>query len=57
VDFDYVVLYKASIFSPVLTYGKFETLNGARIAALKLEQFGFPTKVVRVRDFNNGWQW
>ena len=57
VDFDFVVLYKPSIFAPSIVFGKFETLNGARIAALRLESFGFPVKIVPVRDFNNGFRW
>ena len=57
VDFDFVVLYKPSTFAPPVVFGKFQTLNGARIAALRLESFGFPVKIVPVRDFNNGWRW
>ena len=52
VDFDFVVLYKPSIFGPPVVFGKFETLNGARIAGLRLESFGFPVKIVPVRDLS-----
>ena len=56
VDHDYVVFYKPSIFSGWRVYGKFETRNGAQIAALKLERFGTPTRIERVRGFGGiGW--
>jgi hypothetical protein len=53
VDFDFVVVYKPSIFTPPIVYGKFETLHGARIAALRLESFGYPVRIVPVRDYHN----
>jgi hypothetical protein len=56
VDFDYVVVYKPSIFSPWRVYGKFETLNQARFAERRLEAFGLPARTERVRDFGGiGW--
>jgi hypothetical protein len=57
VDFDYVVVYKPSVFAPPVVYGKFETFNGAQIAALRLESLGLPARIVRVRDDYNGWRW
>jgi hypothetical protein len=57
VDFDFVVVYKTSIFAPPVVFGKFETLGGARVAALRLESLGFPVRIVPVRDFHNGWRW
>lgn len=57
VDFDFVVAYKPSVFAPPRVYGKFETLNAARFAALRLESFGYPVQVVPVRDFRGGWGW
>jgi hypothetical protein len=57
VDFDYVVVYKPSVFAPAVVYGKFETFNGAQIAALRLQSLGVPTRIVPVRDYYNGWRW
>lgn len=55
VDFDYVVIYKASIFSPWRSYGKFETYHQARYAEQRLALFGYATRIERVRDFRGGW--
>ena len=57
VDIDYVVVYKTGVFGPQKVYGKFETLTGARSAALRLESFGYPVRIVPVRDYNNNWRW
>jgi hypothetical protein len=53
VDYDYVVLYKPSFFSPVKVYGRYETRFQAQYAAQRLERNGFPTRIERFRD--NGW--
>lgn len=55
IDFDYVVIYKASIFSPWRAYGKFETLHQARHAEQRLALFGCATRIERVRDYHSGW--
>lgn len=57
VDFDFVVVYKPTFFGGPVVFGKFETRRGAEAAAFRLELQGFPTKIVPVRDFNNGWRW
>ncbi len=55
VDYDYLVIYKPSIFSPWRVYGKFETLPEARFAERRLEWQGFAVGVERVRDYHGGW--
>jgi hypothetical protein len=56
VDFDFVVVYKTG-FGPSRVYGRFENFRTAQAAAFRLEAFGYPTKIVPVRDFNNGFRW
>ena len=57
VDFDFVVVYKTSPFAPARVYGRFETSRSAQAAAFRLEAFGYATRIVPVRDYDNGFAW
>jgi hypothetical protein len=50
VDFDYVVIYKPSIFTPWRAYGTYETQHQAQHAARRLEFAGVAVRIERVRD-------
>ena len=56
-DHDYVVLYKPSLFSGWVNYGKFETRHSAEHAVRRLEWRGYATRIVRVHDYNGNFPW